>query len=41
MPASTPAAARSEAVELVESALRDTSPLNLIGIDDLLGTVSS
>jgi len=41
MPSRTPAASDPEAVELVESALRDTPPLNLTGIDDLLGTVSS
>jgi len=41
MPASTPAASDPAAVELIESALRDTPPFNLTGVDDLLGTVSS
>ena len=40
-PATTPVTVESEVAELVESALRDTPPLDLTSFDDLLSTVSS
>jgi hypothetical protein len=39
-PARTPADPEAEVAELVEPALRDTPPLDLIHVDDLMSTAS-